>query len=498
MAHLLQDTKHFDYISLGEDKMGRPLIAQLKENISSYNSLVKQLLNYDKKNFSDAKKLLNVTIVPYYNSTLLPLVKSFRNQIRADQEQQVAFLNHQLDIYGHILAIVTLVAFVFSLLLAYLLYKSITNPLYLLAKGAEEIGQGNLEERIEINGNDEIGMLGRSFNRMAENLSKITFSKEYVDDIIESMGDALIVTDEQAAITRVNSTTLNLLGYRPKELNNQPVNIIFGEDNAELLSTESYATFKNYETQFKQRNGEIFPVSLSKAMIHNNDGTVQGLVFVASDISERRESERMIKKSLAEKEVLLAEIHHRVKNNLAVISGLLQMQQWQTEQQSARDVLQDSQLRVKSIALIHEKLYQTENLADIAFDQYVNDLIKEINQTFSNAEKNIIFDIDVEPITFSLDQAITCSLLLNELVVNAHKHAFKELKQGKVTVKLWKEGQQGVLIVKDNGQGLPLNNEKKTLGMTLISTLVKQLEGELEAYNEDGAVFKISFELEQS
>jgi two-component sensor histidine kinase len=205
----------------------------------------------------------------------------------------------------------------------------------------------------------------------------------------------------------------------------------------------------------------------------------------------------MIRKSLKEKEVLLAEIHHRVKNNLAVISGLLQMQRWQTDQQSARDVLQDSQLRVKSIALVHEKLYQSENLSDIAFDQYVNDLIKGINQTFSNAEKDITFDIDIEPITFSLGKAISCSLLLNELIVNAHKHAFKGLKQGKVTVRLWKEGQQGFLIVRDNGLGLPPDNKKKSLGMTLVNTLAEQLNGEIEAYNEGGAVFSVTFKLKK-
>ncbi len=496
ITHLLQRTKYIDYTSLETGDRNKSQLAALKKDILTYNSLIKELFSYDKKRLGDAKKMLNVTVEPYYNNTLLPLFRSFRNQVRTSQQQQIALLNHQLNRYSHILAIVTLLAFIFLVLLAYLLYKSITDPIYLLARGAEEIGQGNLKERIEISSNDEIGMLGNAFNHMAENLSKITFSKEYVDDIIESMRDALIVTDEQAAVTKVNSATLKLLGYRPEELISHSVHIIFEEDHTELISTEGLSTFENYETQFKKKDGEAFPVSLSKAMIHNNDGTVQGLVFVASDITARRKSEQMIKKSLKEKEVLLAEIHHRVKNNLAVISGLLQMQQWQTDQQSARDVLQDSQLRVKSIALVHEKLYQSENLSDIAFDHYVNDLIKEINQTFSHAEKDITFDIDVEPITFSLDQAITCSLLLNELVVNAHKHAFKGLKQGKVTVKLWQEGHQGILIVKDNGVGLPPDNKKKSLGMTLINTLAGQLNGEIETYNEDGAVFRITFKIE--
>lgn len=496
IERLLKNDGTANFTSPEARRRSMETVAQLKNGIRYYNSLMEQLLSYDQGEFQDAKALLTVTLEPYYRTKLLPLVERFRSQIRTNLDDQVVVLENRLTRYSNILLAATLVAFIISLILAYLLYRSITKPIYSLALAADEIGRGNLEKRIEVQSDDEIGHLARSFNRMAENLDKITFSKEYVDDILESMGDALIVTDREGNITKVNSETLNMLGYIPYELIEQPVETIFGHREG----VRKEGIIDNIETHLKRKDGGLIPVNLSKSMIEDKEGVIQSRVYVASDITELKKSEKMIKESLEEKEILLAEIHHRVKNNLAVISGLLQMQRWETENEAAQEVLQDSQLRVKSIALVHEKLYQSVNLSSISFDHYVGELVEGINQTFNSSKTDIDFDIEVEPIVFSVSQAIPCSLLLNELVVNVHKHAFGDRKKGEVMIRLWRDERDVHLVVKDNGQGMQTMSDlsDQSLGMSLVNTLVEQLNGQIEIKNEEGTTFNITFELDES
>lgn len=475
------------------------ILEELKSRVLFYNSLIQQSINYEQNNFQDGKEFFVVTIEPFFRNNLLPLVEDFRSQIRTNLDHQVAQLNGRLNTYSNILLIATIIAFLFALGLAYLLYKSIASPIQTLVDGTQEIGRGNLDKRIEIDSTDEIGQLGTSFNQMVENLNKITFSKEYVDDVIESMGDALIVTDEQARIKKTNSATVKLLGYSENELMGRDLaSVLTEKDQDRLLNLEKKAKMDNYETHFIQKNGDLLPVSLSKAFIHDNDGIIQGIVCVASDITERKKSEEMIRNSLKEKEILLAEIHHRVKNNLAVISGLLQMQIWETENEAAEEVLQDSQMRVKSIALVHEKLYQSEDLSHIAFDKYISELLDGIKKTYSRSDVDISFATDIEPVTFNINQAIPCSLLLNELVVNAYKHAFKTQDEGMIYIYLKNQKGEIELEVKDDGIGFDdpdQANSATTLGMSLISTLVQQLGGEMETINDEGASFKVNFRL---
>jgi len=476
------------------------ILDDLKNGIKFYNSLIEQALSYGEENIANGGEFLVITVEPFFRNSLLPKVDQFRTRIQMNLEQQEALLNSRLNRYSNILMVAIFIAFLLAIIVAYVLYKSITIPIKSLANATQEIGRGNLKKRIPVKTDDEIGQLATSFNRMAENLNKTTFSKEYVDDIIESMGDALIVTNEQALITKVNSATNDLLGYSD-ELINQPLSIFLtGKDAEKLMSLGEDESMDNYETQFVRKDGTLFPVSLSKAIIHNNDGSVQGLVCVASDISERKKSEETIKKSLKEKEILLAEIHHRVKNNLAVISGIIQMQIWDAENESAEEVLQDSQMRVKSIALVHEKLYKSKTLSSIKFDNYIQDLINGIKKTYNHSEFQVTFETDIEPINFNINQAITCSLLLNELIVNAYKHAFDGRNEGTISIAMQEVDDLIILELKDDGigvDGYSIWDDKQSLGMSLVKTLVQQLKGDIEEYGGGGASYKISFKREQ-
>ncbi len=207
-------------------------------------------------------------------------------------------------------------------------------------------------------------------------------------------------------------------------------------------------------------------------------------------------------RSLKEKEVLLAEIHHRVKNNLAVISGLLEMQVWNLpDDDKSIGPLKESQLRIHSIALVHELLYQSETLSEIELDQYINKLLRAIQQTHKNKDKLIEVVTDLEPVKLTIHKAIPASLLLNELVVNSYKHAFNGLVDGQIEVILKQTNGQIELVVQDNGVGLPDDFDplkQQSLGMTLIKTLVQQIEANFNVESREdiasGARFTVFFE----
>ena len=475
-------------------------VRNLKSKFDIYGALVMELLDLARKDYDDGKEFFTVTIEPYFRGTLLPLVDQLRDQTQKNLNLEINSLNAQLSEASKLLFFGTAVAFLISLFLAYSLYRSIAYPLNSLAVAAQNIGSGNLDERIDVKSKDEVGNLANEFNRMAENLSKTTVSRNFMDDIIESMADSLVVSDESGTIQKVNSSTLEILGYKEDELIGKPLTSLFADEEAVNRYLESNRQVENREAKYLKKDGGIIPVSLSLGSIHNSEGEQKGIVTVASDITKRKEAEEQISKSLKEKEILLSEIHHRVKNNLAVISGLLQMQIWETEDIAAETALKDSQLRVQSIALVHEKLYQSENLSYIQFDYYIRDLLQAISSTYMDSHVSVNIDTDLEDIVLNINQAIPCSLLLNELIVNAYKHAFDKNESGNIYVKTHKEEDTVYLYVKDDGVGFPKDFDfeaASSLGMTLINTLTQQLHGEIMMKNDNGAIFEVNFEAEE-
>ena len=198
--------------------------------------------------------------------------------------------------------------------------------------------------------------------------------------------------------------------------------------------------------------------------------------------------------ALEEKEVLIKEIHHRVKNNLAVISGLLEMQSWSLENEEAQKALNDSRLRVLAIAKIHENLYQNKNLGKINFEDFLEELRNGIVVSLKSKDKNIEVDLDVDSNLIGLEYAIPCGLIINELLTNAFKHAFNGRKDGRVIIKFKENNENLRLMVRDNGKGIDeniLGSTKSSLGITLIESLVAQLNAKFNVKNENGALFEI-------
>lgn len=221
------------------------------------------------------------------------------------------------------------------------------------------------------------------------------------------------------------------------------------------------------------------------------------------ELQERvdKQTEHLIK-ALEEKEVLIKEIHHRVKNNLAVISGLLELQMDHASNNFVTRVLSESQRRVQSISMIHEKLYQNEQLAEIDFEKYVRELVDIIAFSFSNPNKDIAVNITIDDFKIGVDQGIPCGLILNEVVSNAFEHAFTDQDSGVIDISIHLTDDKDIrLVVEDNGKGFPeefQRSEHESLGLTLVETLGTQLMGDIRWENTgNGTSFVLEFEKEQ-
>lgn len=215
-------------------------------------------------------------------------------------------------------------------------------------------------------------------------------------------------------------------------------------------------------------------------------------------VLQLKKNAQKIKRNLEEREVMLKEIHHRVKNNMQIISSLLSHQARQTKNKEAKLLFTESQARIQSIALIHENLYHSADFSNIDFSFYIKKLTQYLISLYDFSDYDVKFETDVSDIRLSMDEAIPCGLILNELVTNAIKYAFVGLKNHKKIIKILMrvEGQKIVLTVSDNGRGLPtkINPDKPTtLGFDLVNTLVKQLNGKLEIQHTKGSTFIIEF-----
>jgi PAS domain S-box-containing protein len=229
----------------------------------------------------------------------------------------------------------------------------------------------------------------------------------------------------------------------------------------------------------------------------------RGAVHVLVDITERKQVEEQLHKSLAEKEVMLREIHHRVKNNLQVISSLINLQAASLTDEKMRDEFNQVRDRVRSMALIHEKLYQTSNLARLNFADYAASLLGSLWRSHGKLAEKVRLNLEVAPVLLSIEKAVPCGLILNELAGNALKHAFPSGCDGEVTVSMERHpsADTACLRVRDNGVGLPAGmdwRQPSSLGLRLVRILAVQLHGTVDTRIGPGAEFQITFPLNEA
>lgn len=261
------------------------------------------------------------------------------------------------------------------------------------------------------------------------------------------------------------------------------------------ISSEISQIVEDFEFRMANSDGEYLWFSACNAPIRNTDGQIVAIVGNVRDITQKKKNIASINKSLKEKETLLAEIHHRVKNNLAIISSLIELQK-DDQFTSTELALKEIQSRISSIALVHEKLYSSDTFSEIQLIDYIEDLTTVISKTYRSSNKRIHTKLDLTPVTLDIAQAVPVGLIYNEIINNAYKHGFEGLNKGQITVTLTLKNNQATLTVKDNGVGLPddFNVDKiDSLGITLIKTLSQQLKGELIISSTPETSFQVTF-----
>lgn len=231
-------------------------------------------------------------------------------------------------------------------------------------------------------------------------------------------------------------------------------------------------------------------------ILYKGEKAIQTVIY---DTTDRKRKEQLMQSSLEEKKIMLQEIHHRVKNNMAVVSGLLELQAMNTEDKVVKSTLKESQMRIYSMAMIHEKLYASKSLAEISFDEYAKELVEAIISSLNDIRTEVEVRYRMDSGRLNINQAIPCALILNELVVNCYKYAFTGRDAGTILISLSRKEGKVIISVEDNGVGLPDDlkiENQQTLGMSIVQTLVRQLNGELiinTGNNSPGTCFIIIF-----
>ncbi len=320
--------------------------------------------------------------------------------------------------------------------------------------------------------------------------------------LFESNPDYTILIGLDGVILDVNSSAANFTNLSKEEL--------IGKNYAELglfpkkdlhLLIESFANVLKGEVvgPFQNRlvRGDTSISWVETQLVPlMKDGKVYSIMVIAEDITARKTATDQLIKSVEEKDVLLKEIHHRVKNNIQIISSLLNIQKQHVDSDEFVNILTESQNRIKSMAMVHEKLYHSGDLTRINFADYIETLVSDLYNSYSISTRQVTPVINVENVRFNIETAVPCGLIISELVSNSLKHAFPEGKKGILSVSLKAREEWDELVISDDGVGFPEEfdiKNSKTLGLKLANTLVKQLDGKITLNQSNGTQFKITF-----
>jgi PAS domain S-box-containing protein len=354
-------------------------------------------------------------------------------------------------------------------------------------------------------------------------------TKEQFRLAIEAAPNGMIMVNESGTIVLVNTQTEKLFGYTRQELLGQKIEILVPD----RLKNQHPSHRRDFLAEPRMRpmgaGRELFGLRKDGTEIPVEIGlnpitTVEGRFVLSSvvDVTERRKAEvereellrRLqgfnieleervrirtadLNRTLKEREALLQEVHHRVKNNLQVVSSLLNIQMRRLEDGAARNALENCHIRVQAIALIHEKLYQSGDYSRVPFADYVRSLTANVFHAAHVSPSAISLEVAIEDISLTVDQAIPCGLIVNELIMNALKHAFPEQRHGEIRVEMERADTGLVrMTVKDDGRGLPAGldvQRSDSLGLQLVYTLAAQLEATINVQSQRGTSFELTF-----
>ena len=418
----------------------------------------------------------------------------------------------------------------FAVIIGSLFSRTISRPIIMLRDAAIEIGKGKLDTEVKVISKDEIGDLSQSFNEMIKNLKKVMASRNELEkEIIERnraeealqeseeryrilveaaslSGQAIMIHQDREGIEAIcafaNNAAKDITGYKQEELEKfswfDILNPLYkdsardryrrrmgGEDIPDLL-----------DLSISRKDGAEIPIELSS--IRTEFRGENALVTFFRDITERKRAGEKLKTSLKEKEVLLRELYHRTKNNMQVIIAMLHLQSQSIEDEKILQIFKETENRIKSMALVHEKLYQTKDLSRIDLKEYFNDLLSLLKRSYKDLSVGIRIKTDMDSVSVTIDYAIPCGLIINELISNSFKHAFPGDRKGEIIIELNLNDDDEIEIrVRDDGIGLPTDFDIRKSGSyglkSVISLTEHQLQGKLDLMTDKGIEFRIRF-----
>ncbi len=345
-------------------------------------------------------------------------------------------------------------------------------------------------------------MLRQKVEQRTRELNQKNLELEKLSIVASETDNAVLIFDENRDIEWVNAGYTKMTGYDVKNLmalRGSRLAAFTFSDDADKYADESIAKKQStvFESQIRCRDGSMKWVSNTLTPIHNTTGALSKIVVIETDITYRKMMEEQIRESLEEKGLLLREIHHRVKNNLQIIISLFNLQSHYVDDKKAFEALKEGQDRIKSMALIHERFYQSEGLSKIDFDEYIKRLIDNLMLSAGIDPDKFAYEVDADKISLDIDTAVPCGLIINELVSNILKHAFTGMQKGSFKISFHRvEGDLLKLVVHDDGVGLPPGfdiENADSLGMQLINALTNQLDARLYLQPSNGTTFVLEF-----
>jgi PAS domain S-box-containing protein len=509
LEHALADFEyHLDRAELADASgAAKHNLARLNERRAELRESIGKLLASAAHDRASARAYLDQQVAPLLQEVLIPHVNDYLSHAQKSLEGQLIWIVDNSHWTTQFALLIGIAAAIAAVLVAVLVWRSITLPVRVLHAAALRIGEGHLDTRVELHSRDEIGVLASAFNKMASELEASTVSVDKLQSVFDSMAAALVILSPDGRVSNANAAAARMLRYSHAELlelryDQFCTSFASGaREDASEAANPLASVLAGTERSFLRKDGTRFPVSFSATELRSSpDAPLRGYVCVAQDLSLIKHIEERLRGSLAEKELLLREVHHRVKNNLQIICSMLALQAAEIEDSAVREPFEQSESRIRSMALIHDQLYENAGAGNIPMRAYLERLAGDLARSLRR-RGGVALSVECDDITLDIDRSLACGLIVSELVTKSIASALATGSEQRVAVELARESGgrcrlriSGVDLAAPSGDGTALRSG--AFAMNLIEALAKQLRASERTTSADQRQLEIVFPLD--